>query len=177
MGLGGALFGVTVLLKESVLPLALLPLALVGSGSWRRVATLGAIYLGAAVVTAGWWWVAVWVGDGAIFPLNNLAVVGARDVGRGLGLGRVMLLLGGAAALGWAAMVVRARAELGPRGWWWWPGHASCRQPSMPPRRASTPGTTPGSRCSRPWRWGSVARRWCGSWQLGPVPGDWSGRA
>ena len=103
--LGGVLFGLTVLVKESALPMALLPLALLGTVPLRRVATLGFVFVLAAVLTAGWWWVLVWLGTGAIFPLNALEVVEARDVGRGLGLGRTTILFGGVAVLGWLAMV------------------------------------------------------------------------
>ena len=112
---GGILFGLTILVKETVLPLVVLPLALVGFESPRRVTTLAVVYLGAALVTAGWWWIAVWLGAGVVFPLNALAVVAARDVGDGLTVGRGTLILGGIALIGWAATAARARAELGPR--------------------------------------------------------------
>ena len=113
--LGGVLFGLTILVKESVLPMALLPLALLGTEPLRRVVTLGAVFLLAALLTAGWWWVLVWLGTGAIFPLNALEVVEARDVGRDLGLGRTTVLFGGVAVLGWLAMVGRARVDVGAR--------------------------------------------------------------
>ena len=54
---GGVLFGLTILVKESVLPMALLPLALLGTEPLRRVVELGAVFLVAALLTAGWWWV------------------------------------------------------------------------------------------------------------------------
>ena len=111
--LGGVLFGLTILVKESVLPMALLPLALVGTEPLRRVVGLGTVFLVAALLTAGWWWVLVWFGTGPIFPLNALEVVEARDVGRDLGLGRTTVLFGGIAVLGWLAMLGRARADPG----------------------------------------------------------------
>jgi hypothetical protein len=112
---GGVLFGLTILVKETVLPLALLPLALVGAETSRRVRTLAVVYLGSTLVAAGWWWIVVWLEAGVLFPLNALAVVAARDVGGALSIGRVTLLVGGIAVIGWAAMAARARSELGPR--------------------------------------------------------------
>ena len=113
--LGGVLFGLTILVKESVLPMALLPLALIGTEPLRRVVGLGMVFLVAALLTAGWWWILVWFGTGAIFPLNALEVVEARDVGRDLGLGRTTVLFGGVAVLGWLALLGRARADPGAR--------------------------------------------------------------
>jgi len=52
--LGGVLFGLTILVKETALPLALLPLAMLGVEPPRRVASFMAVYLGAAFLTAGW---------------------------------------------------------------------------------------------------------------------------
>jgi hypothetical protein len=113
--LGGVLFGLTVLVKESVLPMALLPMALLGAEPLRRVATLAMAFLAAAFVTAAWWWVLVWFGTGQVFPLNALDVITAREVERGLGLGRTTLVFGGVAIVGWAAMLVRARVDVGAR--------------------------------------------------------------
>ena len=113
--LGGVLFGLTVLVKESVLPMALLPLALLGTEPLRRVVGLGTVFLVTALLTAGWWWVLVWFGTGAVFPLNALDVVEAREVGRALGLGRTTIAFGGVAVLGWLAMLGRARADPGAR--------------------------------------------------------------
>ena len=113
--LGGVLFGLTVLVKESVLPMALLPLALLGTEPLRRVVELGTVFLVTALLTAGWWWVLVWFGTGAVFPLNALDVVEAREVGRALGLGRTTIAFGGVAVLGWLAMLGRARADPGAR--------------------------------------------------------------
>ena len=98
-----------------MLPMALLPLALIGTEPLRRVVGLGMVFLVAALLTAGWWWILVWFGTGAIFPLNALEVVEARDVGRELGLGRTTVLFGGVAVLGWLALLggpapIRARA-------------------------------------------------------------------
>jgi len=47
-----------------------------------RVIRLGAIFVGAAIATALWWWIVVWVSSGQVFPLNALSVArGARRCG------------------------------------------------------------------------------------------------
>lgn len=113
--LGGVLFGVTILVKETVLPLALLPLAMVGLESPRRSATFTAIYLGAALVTAGWWWIVVWLSAGVVFPLNALGVIAQRDVGLDLRIAKPALVLIGLLGASWLAVAWRARAERGAR--------------------------------------------------------------
>ena len=77
---GGVLLGLTVLVKETVAPLALLPLAMLGLEPPRRVAAFTAAYLAAALLTAGWWWVVVWFSAGVVFPLNAIGVIARRDV-------------------------------------------------------------------------------------------------
>ena len=113
--LGGVLLGLTVLVKETVLPLALLPLAMLGLEPARRVATWLAVYLGAAVLTAGWWWVAVWLGAGVVFPLNAIGVVAARDVGLAIRIAPSALGLVALAVASWAVLAARARTGRGPR--------------------------------------------------------------
>jgi hypothetical protein len=113
--LAGLAFGVTILLKETALPLVVLPLSLVGLVAPRRAATLAAVYLGAAAVVATWWWVVVWMDASVIFPLNGLAVVADRDVARSLSPGRFGLALGLASILAWCVVAIRARSSLGPR--------------------------------------------------------------
>ena len=77
---GGVLLGLAILIKETALPLLILPVALVGSVPPRRLARLAAVFIGAAVLTAAWWWVVVWASTGRLFPLNALSVIEARDV-------------------------------------------------------------------------------------------------
>ncbi len=111
----GVLFGLTILVKETVLPLALLPLALLGLEPARRVATYLGVYLGAALVTAGWWWAVVWLSAGDLFPLNAIGVIEGRDVGLDVRVARPALVLIGLFAASWVAVAWRARTERGPR--------------------------------------------------------------
>ena len=111
----GVVLGLVVLVKETALPLLLLPVALVGSVPRRAIPRLAGAYVGAAVLTAGWWWVVVWASSGQIFPANALAVVEGRNVDGALRVAgsAVPLLLTFIA--GWLAVAWRARRELGPR--------------------------------------------------------------
>ena len=111
----GVLLGLAVLVKETVLPLVLLPVALVGLVPGAAVRRMAVGYVGAAVATAGWWWVVVWVSIGRVFPANALAVVEARDVEAAFRVSWTALLLITAAVAGWVVVAVRARDELGPR--------------------------------------------------------------
>ena len=107
--IGGALLGLAILIKEAALPLLVLPVALVGSVSFQRLARLAVAFVGAAAVTAAWWWAVVWLAEGDVFPLNALAVIGARNVEVPLRLGPstlpLLLTMSGA----WGLLAWRAR--------------------------------------------------------------------
>ncbi len=109
--LAGLLLGLTVLVKESALPLILLPGAFLGTIGRRRLAGLAGAYLAAAVVAAGWWWLVVWREAGAIFPANALAVIERRQVGTDLSIGLVGAILLPVAVAGWLGVAVRARRD------------------------------------------------------------------
>lgn len=111
----GVLLGLVVLVKETALPLALLPACLVGRVPALTARRLAIAYLGAALATAAWWWVVVWVSIGQIFPANAFAVVEARDVEGALRLPWTAVPLLVTFVAGWAVVVGRARHELGPR--------------------------------------------------------------
>jgi hypothetical protein len=111
----GVVLGLVVLVKETVLPLVLLPVALVGLVGLAVVGRLAVAYIGAVVATAAWWWVAVWAFSGQVFPANALAVVEAREVEGAFRLTWPMLPLLAAFAAGWIVVVRRARHELGAR--------------------------------------------------------------
>ena len=113
--LGGVLLGVSILIKETALPLLILPIALPGFVPIPRVIRLGAVFLWAAIATAAWWWVVVWVSSGQIFPLNALAVLEARDVAVPLRIGRSAAPLLAAVIVGWGLVAWRARRAPGPR--------------------------------------------------------------
>lgn len=111
----GVLLGVVVLVKETVLPLLFLPVALIGFVPTSTVRRLALVYVGAAVVTAAWWWVVVWTSIGQVFPMNALAVVEARDVSAVLRLPSTAVPLIAVFAASWGLVALRARRELGPR--------------------------------------------------------------
>lgn len=111
----GFLLGLVVLVKETVLPLLLLPTALIGFVPASVVRRLALVYAGAAVVTAGWWWVVVWTSIGQVVPMNALAVVEARDVTGALRLPWTAVPLIAVIAISWGVVVTLARRELGPR--------------------------------------------------------------
>lgn len=111
----GVVLGLVVLVKETALPLVLLPLALVGLVPVTVVRRLAVAYGAAAMVTAGWWWVVVYVASGQVFPANALAVVEARDVSGSLRLSLSALPLAMAAIIGWVVVTWRARRESGSR--------------------------------------------------------------
>ncbi len=98
---GGLLLGLAILIKETALPLLILPVALVGSVPPARLARLAAVFIGAAVVTAAWWWVVVWASTGQLFPLNALSVIEARDVDVALRVDRSTAFLLAIAIAGW----------------------------------------------------------------------------
>ena len=101
--LGGVLLGLAILVKETALPLLILPVAFVGSVPPSRLARLSAVFVGAAVLTAGWWWLVVWLSTGQVFPLNALSVIEARDVDVALRVDRSTALLLALAIAGWGA--------------------------------------------------------------------------
>ena len=109
--LAGLLLGLTVLVKESALPLLLLPGAFLGTMGGRRLAALGGLYVTGAVVAAGWWWVVVWREAGAIFPANALAVIERRQVGTDLSVGIVGAILLPIMLIGWLRVAALARRE------------------------------------------------------------------
>ena len=111
----GVVLGLVVLVKETALPLVLLPIALVGAVPVAGVFRMAAAYVGAAVVTAGWWWVVVWAASGQVFPANALAVVEARDVEGTLRVASSAVPLLLAFIVGWGVVGWRARQELGAR--------------------------------------------------------------
>ena len=113
--LGGVLLGVAILIKETALPLLILPVALLGFVSRPRLVRLTAVFIGAAVVTAGWWWVVVWSATGQLFPLNALSVIDARDVDVPLRIGWTAVPLLATMVVGWGFIAWRARLEPGPR--------------------------------------------------------------
>ena len=107
--IGGVMLGFAILVKETALPLLVLPVALVGSVSLQRLARLAVAFIGAAAVTAAWWWVVVWLATGDLFPLNALAVIEARDVDVPLRLGPSALPLLLTMAGAWPLLAWRAR--------------------------------------------------------------------
>ena len=113
--LGGVLLGVSILIKETALPLVILPVALAGFVPTPRVIRLGAVFLGATIATAAWWWIVVWLSSGQVFPLNALAILEARDVAVPLRIGRSAAPLLVAVIGGWSLVAWRARRAAGPR--------------------------------------------------------------
>jgi hypothetical protein len=113
--LAGVLFGLTVLVKETILLLALAPIAFVGSVPPARLARLWGVFLVAAAVVAGWWWIVVWTQSGAIFPLNAIGVIDRRDVGSDLRVDAFGLGLLGMIVAAWLVVVAGARRDPGLR--------------------------------------------------------------
>ncbi|MEP6638129.1 MAG: hypothetical protein ABJC39_02170 [Chloroflexota bacterium] len=113
--LGGVLLGIAILIKETALPLLLLPVGLVGFVPAPRVARLATVFIGAAILTAAWWWIVVWLGTGQVFPLNALSVLEARDVTAPLRVARSAIPWLVAAVPGCAFVAWRARRESGAR--------------------------------------------------------------
>jgi hypothetical protein len=113
--LGGVLLGVAILIKETALPVLILPLALVGSLPASRVARLGGVFVGTAALTAAWWWLVVWASTGQVFPLNALSVIEARDVDAALRVDRSTALSLVLVAAGWILVAWRARYSTSPR--------------------------------------------------------------
>jgi hypothetical protein len=111
----GVLLGLAVLVKETVLPLAFLPVALVGLVPGPALRRSTVVYVGAAISTAAWWWVVVWVSIGRVFPVNSLAVIEARDVEAALRLPWTAVPLIAVFGIGWGVVAWRARDDLGAR--------------------------------------------------------------
>lgn len=112
--LAGLTLGVAILAKESVILLALLPLAWLGALPRRRWLGLTAIYLAAVAAVAAWWWIVVWAQTGTLFPLDALAAIDERGGSRGA------VLLSHAPALvawgiAWLGVAWRARRDVEPR--------------------------------------------------------------
>ena len=107
--LAGALFGLTILVKETILLLAVVPLAFVGTMPLARLARLWAVFLVTAALVAGWWWVVVWTQSGAIFPLNAVGVIERRDVAADVRVDTFGLGLVGVIAVAWLVVVAGAR--------------------------------------------------------------------
>jgi hypothetical protein len=113
--LGGVLLGLAILVKETALPLLILPVAFIGSVPRPRLLRLSAVFVGATVLTAAWWWLVVWLSTGQVFPLNALSVIEARDVDVALRVDRSTALLLALAAAGWGLVAWRALRHTGAR--------------------------------------------------------------
>jgi hypothetical protein len=113
--LAGALFGLTILVKETILLLALAPLAYAGTMPRVRLAQIWGVFLLAAAMVAGWWWIVVWVQSGAIFPLNAIGVIERRDVGADIRLDSFGVVLLGVIGAAWAVVAARAPRNPGLR--------------------------------------------------------------
>jgi hypothetical protein len=113
--LGGALLGLTILVKETILVLALAPLAFAGTMPRARLVQLWGVFLVAAAVVAGWWWVVVWVNSGEIFPLNAVDVIERRDVGADIRLDPFGVGLLGVVGAAWLVVAAGARRDPGLR--------------------------------------------------------------
>ena len=113
--LAGALFGLTILVKETILLLALAPLAFAGTMPRARLAQLWGVFLGAAAVVASWWWIVVWLKSGEIFPLNAVGVIERRDVGADIRLDPFGVGLLGLVGAAWVVVAGDARRDAGLR--------------------------------------------------------------
>jgi hypothetical protein len=107
----GVLLGLTILVKETILLLALAPLALVGTMPRIQLARLCGVFLAGAVVVAGWWWIVVWIQARTIFPLNAIGVIERRDVGADLRLDAFGLGLVGVIVATWFVVLIAARRD------------------------------------------------------------------
>ncbi len=111
----GAILGFTILVKETILLLVALPVAAVGMIPSRVLARLGAVYVIAAGVVAGWWWVVVWRKAGVLFPTNAIGTIERREVGADVRIdlyGLVLLVL---VTGSWLYVAWRARKEIPAR--------------------------------------------------------------
>lgn len=113
--LGGVLLGVAILVKETAPPLLIVPIAFVGTVPASRLARLAAVFIGATILTAAWWWLVVWLSTSQVFPLNALSVIDARDVDVALRVDRSTALLLALAIAGWGLVAWRALGDTGAR--------------------------------------------------------------
>ena len=109
--LAGAIFGLTILVKETALLAAVLPFAWVGFVSPRRWLALAVMFGVAAALVAGWWWAFVWLKAGVVFPLNAIGVIEQRDVAGSLRPSREGLLLVALLGAGALGLVPRLRTD------------------------------------------------------------------
>ncbi len=111
----GVMAGLAMLVKETSAPLVILPLAwwgMVPPAVWRRWATRFLVAFG---LTVGWWFVAVLVLRGEVFPLEGLNQAAGRAVPRTWTLDAASLALIAAWVVGAAVLVVLRRHEVGIR--------------------------------------------------------------
>jgi hypothetical protein len=109
--LAGALFGLTILVKETALLVAVLPLGWAGFVPPRRWLAQAAVFGLAAALVAGWWWVFVWLNAGVVFPLNAIGVIEQRDVAGSLRPSREGILLVALLGAGALGLVPRFRTD------------------------------------------------------------------
>jgi hypothetical protein len=109
--LAGGLFGLTILVKETALLVAVLPLAWAGFVPPRRWVALAVVFGVAAAVVAGWWWVFVWLNAGVVFPLNAIGVIEQRDVAGSLRPSREGVLFVTLLGAGTVGLVRRLRTD------------------------------------------------------------------
>ncbi len=111
----GLLAGLTMLVKETSAPLVLLPLAwwgVVPAAEWRRWAVR---FVAAFMLAVGWWFVAVLVLRGEVFPFQGLAQAARRAVPRAWSLDPAALTLIAAWVVGAIVLVVYRRRAVGIR--------------------------------------------------------------
>ncbi len=109
--LGGVLLGLTILVKETVLVLGLLPLAAVGFVPGGGSSGSGSLYLAAAAAVAAWWWIVVWQQAGVIFPFNAIGVIERRGVGTDIGVDPYGVAVIAIVVAAWVVVVRRARRD------------------------------------------------------------------
>lgn len=113
--LAGAILGLTILVKETILLLGALPIAGIGLIPARVLGKLSLAYVLVAASIAGWWWLVVWTQAGVIFPANAVGTIERREVGADVRidlLGAAILALSVAS---WVVIAWRARSELPAR--------------------------------------------------------------
>jgi len=111
----GLLFGIAVLVKESVALAVLLPAAWWGILQNREWLRLSAAFVGTAVISASWWWAVVWNTSGSLFPFNGLVTVAERSVPRAVQVEPLAVLMGLLGLVAWAAFARWHRDQPGPR--------------------------------------------------------------
>jgi hypothetical protein len=113
--LAGALLGLTILAKESVLLALALPLAWLGALDWRRWSRMTGLFALAAAAVAGWWWLWVWYHERTIFPLNALGIAIERPDTRTYSDDPFGLVLGTVFVAGWALLMAGHARHPGAR--------------------------------------------------------------